>query len=257
MEEKAKARTLGTFYSGLSGLVLPIPKYKYPEEFQSSSRLTYYSSLLNTIEINRSFYALPNGKTLTRWFNEVHENFKFTFKLWKQITHAKGLQFQESDVTKFMDVLHNVGEKSGCLLIQFPASLKSEYIDKFQHLLHVVQTNNSDNLWKVAIEFRDSSWYTEDTYALMDAYGASFVIHDKARVGSPQVTLKSKTIYIRFHGPQGDYGGTYGDEFLYEYGTYIREWLAEGKSVFVYFNNTKGDAFNNLKELNKYVYTAP
>jgi uncharacterized protein YecE (DUF72 family) len=252
----AKAENPGTFYSGLSGLVLPIPKYQFPEAFQTSSRLTYYSSLFNSIEINRSFYVLPNGKTLAKWSNEVPENFKFTFKLWKQITHAKGLQFSESDVKIFMDTINSVGNKRGCLLIQFPASVNYESIDQLQHLLDVVQTNNSDNSWKVAIEFRNHSWYTKDTYSLLDDYNTAIVIHDKSRAGSPLVTLKSRTIYIRFHGPKGDYGGTYDEAFLNEYATYIGEWLAAGRSVFVYFNNTKGDAYNNLKVLNKCVHTA-
>ena len=126
-------------------------------------------------------------------------------------------------------------------------------MDQLQHLLHVVQLINANNSWKIAIEFRDSSWYTEDTYNLIDAYGATIVIHDKSRVGSPSMTLKSKNIYIRFHGPQGDYRGTYDEPFLYEYAAYIYEWLVEGKSVFVYFNNTMGKAFDNLKKLNECV----
>lgn len=247
-----KQNTFGTFYSGTSGLVLPFPKYKFPEDFQRSSRLTYYSSLFESIEINRSFYVLPNGKTLAKWSNEVHEHFKFTFKLWKQITHTKGLQFQESDVKKFMDAIDNVGEKKGCLLIQFPASIKGQHRHQLEHLLQVVQANDTNNSWKVATEFRDSSWYTEETYDLADAYGATIVIHDKSKAASPHVT-RFKTVYIRFHGPQGDYRGTYNEAFLYEYTTYIREWLDEGKSVFVYFNNTMGKAFDNLKTLNDYV----
>ena len=111
----------------------------------------------------------------------------------------------------------------------------------------------ANNSWKIAIEFRDSSWYTEDTYNLIDAYGATIVIHDKSRVAPPHMTLKSKAIYIRFHGPQGDYRGTYDEAFLHEYAAYIYEWLVEGKSVFVYFNNTMGKAFDNLKKLNDYV----
>jgi uncharacterized protein YecE (DUF72 family) len=247
-----KQNPSGSFFSGTSGLVLPIPKYKFPEHFLTSSRLTYYSSLFNSIEINRSFYVLPKGKTVAKWCNEVPENFKFTFKLWKQITHVKGLQFQESDVKNFMDAINGVGSKKGCLLIQFPASIKNDNIDQLQHLLHIVQNNNPGNLWKPAIEFRDGSWYNEDTYNLMNAYKATIVIHDKSRTATPNhVALKSKIIYIRFHGPQGDYRGSYDEAFLHEYASYIREWLVAGNLVFVYFNNTMGDAFNNLTLLNK------
>jgi uncharacterized protein YecE (DUF72 family) len=245
--------TINNFYSGLSGLVLPLPKYKFPEPFRNSSRLTYYSTLLRSIEINRSFYALPNGKTVAKWCNEVPHDFKFTFKLWKQITHAKGLQFQEADVKSFMEAISSVGVKKGCLLIQFPASIKNNCIRELEHLLTTVQAHNPNNSWKVAIEFRDRSWYADDTYELVDTFRATIVIHDKSRVDSPHFTLTSDTVYVRFHGPQGDYRGTYPEAFLYEYAGYIGEWLAEGKSVFVYFNNTMGEAFGNLGKLNEYV----
>lgn len=249
-----KQNTSGTFYSGTSGLVLPFPKYKFPEDFQKSSRLTYYASLFKSIEINRSFYVLPNGKTLTKWSNEVPEYFKFTFKLWKQITHARAWQFQELDVKNFINAIDNVGGKKGCLLIQFPASVKSQNMRQLEHLLHTVQANNTNNSWKIVIEFRDSSWYIEDTYNLVEAYGAAIVHHDKSRAASPHhVRLSSRIVYVRFHGPQGDYRGSYSEAFLSEYATYICEWLAEGKSVFVYFNNTMGNAFDNLKKLNDYV----
>src|SRR5688572_2766739 len=164
----AEQNIFGSYFSGISGLVLPIPKYKLPEDFQKSSRLTYYSSLFNSIEINRSFYVLPNGKTLVKWANEVPDHFRFTIKLWKQITHTKGLQFQELDVKNFMTAVDNVGGKKGCLLIQFPAGLKSQSMHQLNQLLHVVQFNNANNSWKIALEFRDSSWYTEDTYNLID-----------------------------------------------------------------------------------------
>jgi uncharacterized protein YecE (DUF72 family) len=247
----SKTGSPAAFYSGISGLVLPMPKYKFPDDFQQSSRLTYYASLFNSIEINRSFYTLPIGKTIARWSKEVSENFKFTFKLWKQITHAKSLEFDIADVKKFMTAIDNAGDKKGCLLIQFPASIKNDCIDRLQHLLHAVQAHNLNNLWKVAIEFRDNSWYTDDTYNLVDSYDTTIVIHDKSRSATPHVPLNSKITYIRFHGPQGDYRGSYDEAFLQEYACYIHERLAEGNSVFVYFNNTIGDAFNNLKQLNK------
>lgn len=249
----AKQNNPKAFYSGCSGLVLPMPKYKFPKEFQTSSRLSYYSSLLNSIEINRSFYALPKGKTVAKWCNEVPEYFKFTFKLWKAITHAKRLQFQEADVRDFMNAINYAGNKKGCLLIQFPASIKNESLPQLQQLLHVIRANNVGTGWKVAIEFRDRSWYNSNTHDIVDHYDATIVVHDKSRAISPYIITSAMTVYLRFHGPGGDYRGAYSDSFLYEYATYIREWLTEGKSVFAYFNNTMGNAFDNVNTLNKYV----
>ena len=111
------------FYSGISGLQHPIPKYLNPPVFENASRLTYYSSLFNSIEINSSFYKIPQGATVTKWAGSVSENFIFTFKLRKEITHSKELNFNGEDVSAFFKSINCIGEKKGCLLIQFPPGL--------------------------------------------------------------------------------------------------------------------------------------
>ncbi|MNI88001.1 hypothetical protein D3C73_1452560 [compost metagenome] len=58
---------------------------------------------------------------------------------------------------------------------------------------------------------------------------------------------------MRFHGPEGDYKGSYEDAVLHEYSGYIKEWLAEEKEVYVYFNNTIGSAIANLRTLEEYI----
>ncbi|HEY0655508.1 MAG TPA: DUF72 domain-containing protein [Chryseosolibacter sp.] len=242
------------YYAGLSGIVLPIPKYKFPPEFENSSRLTYYGSHFNSIEINRSFYGLPNSKTVSKWTAQVPDNFTFTFKVWKQITHAKDLQFEEQDVKQFMDAIATVGSKKGCLLVQFPASAKIQCMPGLERLLASIQFSNPDNAWKVAIEFRDRTWYCDEMFDLIQTHEATVVRHDKSRASTPHISYDSDTVYLRFHGPEGDYRGSYTDEFLQEYSTYIIEWLSSGKFVFVYFNNTMGQAFDNLTTLNRYVY---
>src|ERR1700722_3888388 len=97
-----------TFYSGISGLQLPIPKYLFPPPFENASRLTYYSSLFNSIEINRSFYKIPRSPTLVKWAASVPEKFKFTFKLWKGVTHNKDFSFNKEDVSEFFESINSV-----------------------------------------------------------------------------------------------------------------------------------------------------
>ena len=116
-----------SFFSGLSGLQLPIPKYLYPPPFENASRLTYYSSLFNSIEFNSSFYKIPQAATVAKWASLVPRHFKFTFKLWKGITHSKGFNFKEDDVINFFQSINSVQNKKGCVLIPFPPSLGREY----------------------------------------------------------------------------------------------------------------------------------
>ena len=96
------------FYSGLSGLQLPIHKYQYPPPFENANRLTFYASLFNSIEINSSFYRIPQTATVAKWADSVPENFKFTFKLWKGITHSKGLNFNNEDLCNYKPHRHIV-----------------------------------------------------------------------------------------------------------------------------------------------------
>lgn len=239
-----------SFYTGLSGVLLHIPKYLFPPPFENSSRLTYYSTFFNSVEINSSFYKIPQAATIARWAASVSENFMFTFKLWKGITHNKGLSFNEEDVSAFFKSINSVNEKKGCLLIQFPPSLGFACIDQLDKLLRCIREVNTTQDWKVAVEFRNKSWYHENVYDLLNFHQAAMVIHDIPKSATPILNHKSDFMYIRFHGPSGNYRDSYSDDFLNEYATYINEWIQEGKTVYVYFNNTMGDALNNLKTLN-------
>jgi uncharacterized protein YecE (DUF72 family) len=239
------------FYSGLSGLQLPVPKYLYPPQHQDSSRLTYYSTFFNSIEINSTFYKLPLPKTISKWTSLVHEDFKFTFKLWQEITHVKELAFKESDVESFFRVISPTANKKGCILIQFPPSLGKAHIMQLGVLLRCIQQFNVNNEWRIAVEFRNKSWYHQDVYELLQSFNAAIVIQDIPKSSTPMISHVSDFIYLRFHGPTGNYRESYSDDFLSEYSTYIREWMEEGKTVYVYFNNTMGDAFKNLQNLNQ------
>ena len=241
------------FYSGLSGLVLPVPKYQFPEAHRESSRLTYYSTFFNSIEINSTFYKLPLPKTIGKWLTLVPDDFKFTVKLWKEITHINNLEFKESDVDMFFKAVTGAGYKKGCVLIQFPPGLGKTNIMQLEALLrYVTQVNINDN-WKIAVEFRNRSWYNDDVYELLEKYNATIVIQDIPKSTTPMINHTADFIYIRFHGPTGNYRESYSESFLYEYATYIKEWLQEGKTVYAYFNNTMGDAFKNLQTLNDFI----
>jgi len=239
-------------FTGASGLVLPVKnKLSYPDEFKEKPRLCYYASLFNSIEINSSFYKIPMSATVKKWADTVPENFRFTFKLWREITHNKGLIFNPSDVGRFIETISNVGEKKGCLLVQFPPSLTMASLSQLENLIAEINEVNSRFNWKIALELRNQSWYNDDFYELLEQWQCSLVIHDKAQSGNLLTDNPADFIYLRFHGPGGNYKGSYSDEFLSEFAWYINDWKEEGKTVFVYFNNTMGDAVNNLITLNK------
>ncbi len=244
------------FYGGTSGLVLPVPnKAFYPPDFKDKSRLCYYSSLFNSIEINSSFYKVPLTSTVKKWAWEVPDNFRFTFKLWKGITHNKLLTFNADDVTRFIDVVNHAESKKGCLLVQFPKSITINEYPGFKKLIEAISRADPQKHWKIAIEFRSISWYIEEVYEFLDEHKAGIVLHDMPSSITPMISLDNDFTYLRFHGPGGGYRGSYSDDVLMEYASYIKEWQDEGKTVYCYFNNTMGEALKNLVTLNKILYT--
>lgn len=240
-------------YSGTSGLVLPVPQSQYPPEYRGKSRLEYYSSLFNSVEINSTFYKLPKVSTVSKWAESVRDNFRFTFKLSKNITHAKGLDFNKEDIEIFMQTVAHTGNKKGCLLVQFPPALKIEKLNQLQQLLNVIKNVKDDHKWKIAMEFRNTSWFNGEVYDLLNQYNVSMVMHDLPASATPMEVPAGDYMYLRFHGPGGRYRGSYTNDFLYRYAQYINTWIKEEKTVYVYFNNTMGDAVANLQTLNSYV----
>ena len=239
------------FFSGTSGLSGLLPKRDFPPQFQAGSRLTFYASLFNSIEINSSFYKVPMSTTVRKCTESVPDDFRFTFKLWKEITHAKDLRFNPEYILQFMTAISNVGIKKGCLLVQFPPSFHADGIRQLEKLLSVIQSANLENQWNVAIEFRNRSWYIHVVYDLLNEYRAVMVFQDLPASATPW-TETGEFIYLRLHGPNGGYRGSYTEDFLSEYAHYIKDWRDAGKPVYVYFNNTMGDAFKNLVTLNDY-----
>ncbi len=242
------------FYSGTSGMALPVAnKSGFPAEFQEGSRLKYYAHLFNSVEINSSFYKIPMARTVAKWASEVPDNFRFTFKLWRDITHIKNLLFKDDDVHRVMQVINTVAEKKGSLLVQFPPKLDVSASKQLERLLINIREADPNADWAVFVEFRQLYWYSEEIHQMLESYNAGIVVHDKAGSQTDFVEQDSRNVYLRFHGPGGNYRGSYTDDFLCEYAQYIKSWLEDGKTVYTYFNNTMGDAVKNLMTLNKFI----
>lgn len=233
---------------GTSNVVLPGPKSTFPEGFKAASRLAYFSSLFNTVELNSPFYKIPRAATFQKWSNEVPHNFEFTIKLWRGITHTT--TWQSSDIDFFMQAVNEVGNKKGCLLIQFPASIKVTYHNQVEKIFkRIIRPGNKGQEWKIAVEFRDKSWYIKDIYQMIDHYHAAVVLHDMPASATQQLNENASFVYLRFHGKNGDYKGGYSPQELQQTARQIVNWQRAGKKVYAYFNNTIGNAFENALTL--------
>lgn len=248
----AAAGIPATAWIGTSNIVVPGTKKTFPDAFQSSSRLTYYASLFNSLEINSSFYKVPMPATFEKWCAEVPASFRFTVKMWRDITHAKALAFKKDDIHFFMEAANRVrNENKGCLLIQFPASITIQFIDQVAAILEEVLQKDPQHTWQTAVEFRHNSWYNDRVYQLLNRYRASPVLHDMPASALSDLPANASFVNLRFHGIKGDYRGSYESAHLQQYAIKIRSWLQEGRQVYAYFNNTIGNAFENAQELKR------
>ncbi len=258
----------GILRAGTSNVVVPEKnKAAFPAAFQAKSHLEYYASLFNSVEINRTFYKLPKPGTLEKWAQQAPEDFRFTVKLWKEITHVRDLRYKTEDVTTFMQTIAPIGPKKGCLLIQFPAGLHSGNAASLEQLLTDIAVFNPDPCWRIAVEFRNREWYSPAVYTLLDKYHAGLVQHDMPFKGEdpmdpedrfalhPPLPSGADFVFKRYHGPKGDYKGSYAASFLEQDALVLTKWLDQGKDVYVYFNNTAaGDAPKDVMLLNKFIY---
>ena len=248
-----KKKTKGTLRIGISNVVVPGNKQSFPAEFKDKSRLNYYSSLFNTVELNSPFYKIPMPATFERWADDVPDNFRFSVKLFREITHSKNLSYDPAYIDKFLQAVARLGKKKGCLLIQFPGKINLEHYNQVEQILERIKTQDDNGGWRVAVEFRDASWYVKETFELLDEYEAAMVLHDIPKSKNFEVNTAPHFIYQRFHGPKGDYRGGYGADLLKEKKKLIQNWLAAGKDIYVYFNNTIGDAFTNAQTLQRLI----
>jgi uncharacterized protein YecE (DUF72 family) len=196
---------------------------------------------------------MPRETTVLNWADSVGNDFRFTFKLSKTITHAKGLEFTAADILLFIETINKIGNKAGCILIQFPPGLKVDKFEQVSKLIAGIKASDPKQDWQIAIEFRNTSWYHQEMFDLLDQHNISLVIHDLPASQTPLIDSPVKLKYLRFHGPGGRYRGSYTDEFLLEYAQRISGWISEGNTVYCYFNNTMGDAVKNLETLNRLV----
>ncbi|HEY6530207.1 MAG TPA: DUF72 domain-containing protein [Cellvibrionaceae bacterium] len=244
-----KNTSAGVIRIGTSGIVLPGVKNTFPDEFRQSSRLHYYASLFDTLEVNSSFYKTPLAKTFAKWAEDVGEDFKFTVKCWRGITHAKQLDFLVSDIDMFMAAANQLQNKSGCILIQFPASVRFVHIKKVEQILEHINQHIDNQQFRLAIELRHASWYCDAAYKMFEKHYTSVVLHDMPGSATPDDCPINNLVYRRFHGPTGNYDGSYSDEIIHECAEQINKLIKHGKQIYVYFNNTIGAALANAQLL--------
>jgi uncharacterized protein YecE (DUF72 family) len=206
----------------------------YPEK---RSKLTQYSNIFPTVEIDSTFYALPNEGTVQGWARHTPPEFSFSAKLPQTITHKKLLDLTrgvEKDLNQFINTMKPTVEadKLAAILIQLPPNLRLN-LEKLESFFSILPEN-----LKCAVEFRHNSWLTDDAFKLLKKHGVAYTVVDEPLL-PPDVHVTSDLAYIRWHGrgshPWFNY--KYSEEQLAAWIPKVKEASSKAKKVLGYFNN--------------------
>lgn len=215
----------------------------YPKDLPNERWLEHYSKHLQTVEINHSFYQLPEKKTLQSWYDTVPDNFIFTVKASRYITHMKKLKDPEQSIATFLGHIVVLKDKLGPVLFQLPPHLhfNEQRLSAFLNML--------SGEFRYAFEFRDLSWHNAQTYDLLSRHKAAFCIYELNGYLSPKKII-SDFVYIRLHGPDGRYQGDYDTTTLSGWAGAVSAWSAQGHDIYCYFDNDQaGYAARNALSL--------
>jgi uncharacterized protein YecE (DUF72 family) len=215
----------------------------YPQRFPPAKMLEWYAREFQTVEINNSFYRLPEEKTFEQWRKTVPRGFLFSVKASRFLTHLKRLKDPEDSITLFFSRAEHLGPSLGPILFQLPPRWKAD-AGRLRAFLEALPPKH-----EYAMEFRDESWYSEEICELLHHHNVALCLHDW-RSADWVGELTASFTYIRFHGTNGRYAGNYPDEKLRHFAKQIQRWGERLSDVFVYFNNDiGGHAIRNARSL--------
>jgi uncharacterized protein YecE (DUF72 family) len=219
----------------------------YPEGLPQTRWFERYAEEFDTVEINNSFYRLPKPETFDKWRNRAPLGFCYAVKANRFLTQARKLKDCEEPLERMMSAVRRLGDRLGPMLYQLPPKMNIN-LDRLESFLKIAPTDVTN-----VFEFRNSSWYIPETYALLDRYRAGFVVHDMPGSRSERIAV-GPTVYVRFHGGEGKYWGRYSDEGLLSWTDWLVEQSHRGRPCWCYFNNDiHGHAIEDARTLKSMV----
>jgi uncharacterized protein YecE (DUF72 family) len=197
----------------------------YPPNLENSDWLRFYSQVFDYVEIDSSFYRIPNQFMVKNWVKRTPDNFRFTAKFPKVITHEKLLVDVEDDVERFLENIEPLEKKTLALLIQLPPSLEiMPGLEGLRNLLPLL-----DDRFRYAVEVRHQSWFQDLAYNFFADNNLCLVWSQLAKIRTPPI-VATDFLYIRFIGDRSidekDFGKIQKDRVLE-----MSNWANEIKNV--------------------------
>jgi uncharacterized protein YecE (DUF72 family) len=202
--------------------------------------LTYlqrYAQLFNCVEINSSFYRRHQPKTYARWAESTPQDFLFSVKAPKTITHTPDGGKRTLD--GFLGEIRELGDKLGPVLFQFPptATFQRPPADELFHRLRQGFTG------EIVCEPRHRTWFEPEASELLTAYSISLVVADPKPVENAPGVLDQESRYYRLHGSPKIYYSEYPDAFLDQFKQHLAH--TEDKPWVIFDNTALGHAYSN------------
>jgi len=196
----------------------------YPEKLPADQWLRYYAERLPAVEINYTFYRMPNAKTIGQWMEATPDGFTFVLKVSQRITHHARLKEVEQPLRYFTDTAAKLGPKLGPLLFQLPPNFKKD-ADRLGEVLRLVPETI-----RTAWEFRHESWFADDVYHVLRARNAALCVADTEDGHTPLVgTADFGYFRLRDEG--------YTGEDLASWAGKVKEIGAAWREAFVFFKH--------------------
>ncbi|HTK29671.1 MAG TPA: DUF72 domain-containing protein [Vicinamibacterales bacterium] len=207
----------------------------YPRELPPTRWLSFYSERFDTVEVNNTFYRLPERATFAAWARQVPRTFVFAVKASRFLTHMKRLRDPDEPLARLFSRAVVLKRHLGPVLYQLPARFTRDAA-RLDAFLAALPGNEGGTALHHVVEFRDPSWYVEETFGQLEAAGVALCLHDKdgSAIRTPFV---GPVAYVRFHGPTGHYAGRYPRRRLDAWAERLGEQARLGRPVYAYFNN--------------------
>jgi len=204
----------------------------YPASLSQREWLEYYAQRFDTVEINNTFYRLPEASSFREWRRRVPRGFEYAVKASRFLTHMKKLKEPEEPIDRFFDRARHLGPALGPILFQLPPHWPVN-VERLQTFLDALPRRR-----RYAIEFRDPTWYASEVLALLKAHRIALCLHDMTGSESSRL-VTGAFVYVRFHGSHGlrKYSGTYSEEALNDWAEWLTGRLRTGLPIYAYFNN--------------------
>ncbi|MEJ0091383.1 MAG: DUF72 domain-containing protein [Limisphaerales bacterium] len=213
----------------------------YPDDLPSPRWFNHYAQQFNTVELNAPFYRLPQLTTVKNWKRNAPENFHYSVKVNRAITHDKRFQGTQNLIREFYQIADALGPKLGCFLFQLPPNF--EFTPAQLELI----LSQLDPACRNVLEFRHASWWTPEVFAALKAHQIIFCSVSAPKLPNDLI-VTADDIYVRFHGPKRWFYDPYSEEELTAWSAKISN--CKAKVAWIYFNNTAdGSAIANALAL--------